>query len=122
MSKRKKTKSEGIKSTSTPTPTLAHGIRRAAVQKGPAWVGLIAAAFGILLYVNTFGHQYCLDDYSVIKENWVTQGGLKNIGLIFSTEYRYGAWNSPGSLYRPLALLIFALQWSFRPIILPLAM
>lgn len=115
MSKRKKTKSEGIKSTSTLTPTLAHGIRRAAVQKGPAWVGLIAAAFGILLYVNTFGHQYCLDDYSVIKENWVTQGGLKNIGLIFSTEYRYGAWNSPGSLYRPLALLIFALQWQLSP-------
>ncbi len=82
---------------------------------GPAWVGLLAAALGFLLYVNTFGHVYCLDDYSVIKENWVTKGGLKNIGLMFSTEYRYGAWNSPGSLYRPFSLLIFSLQWQLSP-------
>lgn len=82
---------------------------------GPAWVGLLAAALGFVLYINTFGHQYCLDDYSVIKENWVTKGGLKNLGLMFSTEYRYGAWNSPGSLYRPLSLLIFSLQWQLSP-------
>lgn len=82
---------------------------------GPAWIGLLAAALGFVLYLNTFGHLYCLDDYSVIKENWVTKGGLKNIGLMFSTEYRYGAWNSPGSLYRPLSLLIFSLQWQLSP-------
>lgn len=82
---------------------------------GPAWVGLLAAALGFVLYLNTFGHIYCLDDYSVIKENWVTKGGLKNIGLMFSTEYRYGAWNSPGSLYRPFSLLIFSLQWQLSP-------
>jgi len=82
---------------------------------GPAWVGLVAAALGFVLYLNTFGHVYCLDDYSVIKENWVTKGGLKNIGLMFSTEYRYGAWNSPGSLYRPFSLLIFSLQWQLSP-------
>ena len=82
---------------------------------GPAWVGILAAVLGFVLYINTFGHQYCLDDYSVIKENWVTKGGLKNLGLMFSTEYRYGAWNSPGSLYRPLSLVIFSLQWQLSP-------
>ncbi|MBL7774796.1 MAG: hypothetical protein JNK89_02270, partial [Saprospiraceae bacterium] len=82
---------------------------------GPAWVGLLAAALGFALYINTFGHVYCLDDYSVIKENWVTKGGLKNLGLMFSTEYRFGAWNSPGSLYRPFSLLIFSLQWQLSP-------
>ncbi len=82
---------------------------------GPAWIGLLAALLGFVLYINTFGHIYCLDDYSVIKENWVTKGGLKNIGLMFSTEYRYGAWNSPGSLYRPFSLLIFSLQWQLSP-------
>lgn len=85
------------------------------VATGPAWVGLLAAALGVVLYMNTFGHIYCLDDYSVIKENWVTQGGLKNLGTMFSTEYRYGAWNSPGSLYRPFSLLIFSLQWQLSP-------
>lgn len=88
----------------TATPTLA-----------PDWIGWLAAAFGFVLYLNTFGHIYCLDDYSVIKENWVTKGGLKNLELMFTKEYRFGAWNSPGSLYRPLSLLIFSLQWQLSP-------
>lgn len=116
MSKRKKAKMGKPQSAASRPATSApkpHALP--ALSGGPAWVGLAAAALGFLLYANTFGHQYCLDDYSVIKENWVTQGGLKNIGLIFSTEYRYGAWNSPGSLYRPLSLLIFALQWQLSP-------
>lgn len=82
---------------------------------GPDWVGWLAAALGFVLYINTFGHVYCLDDYSVIKENWVTKGGLKNLDLMFSKEYRFGAWNSPGSLYRPLSLVIFSLQWQLSP-------
>ncbi len=114
MSKRRKVKG-GIRQNTSQRPAAAAHPQPHIGAKGPAWVGAAAAVLGFLLYVNTFGHQYCLDDYSVIKENWVTQGGLKNIGLIFSTEYRYGAWNSPGSLYRPLALLIFALQWQLSP-------
>ncbi len=81
------------------------------LDKTAAWVGLIAAALGFLLYVNTFGHYYTLDDYSSIKDNWVVKGGLKNIGIIFSTEYRFGTWNSPGSLYRPIPLAMFAFEW-----------
>jgi len=81
-----------------------------------AWlVGLLAAALGLLLYSNTFGHGYCLDDFSSIKENWVVKGGLKNLGIIFSTEYRYGAWSSPGSLYRPFSLAMFAFEWQLSP-------
>ena len=86
------------------TPTLA-----------PDWIGWLAAALGLVLYLNTFGHLYCLDDYPIIKENWVTKGGLNNMGLMFTKEYRYGSWNSPGSLYRPLSLLIFSLQWQLSP-------
>lgn len=81
------------------------------VSYGPWWWGLVAAALGFVLYANTFGHDYTLDDFSAIKENWVVKGGLKNIGLIFSTEYRYGAWSSPGSLYRPIPLTFFAWEW-----------
>ena len=80
------------------------------------WViGLVAAALGFLLYANTFGHGYCLDDFSAIKENWVVKGGLKNLGILFSTEYRYGAWASPGSLYRPFPLAMFAFEWQLSP-------
>ena len=82
---------------------------------GAWWVGLLAAVLGLILYFNTYGHDYCLDDFSSIKENWVVKGGLKNLDLIFSKEYRYGSWNSPGSLYRPLALTIFAIEWQISP-------
>lgn len=82
---------------------------------GPWWFGLICAGFGFILYANTFGYDFCLDDFSAIKENWVVKGGLKNLGIIFSTEYRYGAWASPGSLYRPLSLAMFAFEWQLSP-------
>lgn len=83
---------------------------------GPAlWWGLAAAALGFLVYLNTWNHTYVLDDYSIIKSNWVVKGGLKHLSTIFSTEYRYGSWNSPGSLYRPLSVAIFALQWQMAP-------
>lgn len=83
--------------------------------KGEWLVGLLAVALGFFLYINTLGHYYCLDDFSSIKENWVVKGGLKNLDLIFSKEYRYGSWNSPGSLYRPLASTLFAWQWQMWP-------
>ena len=77
--------------------------------------GLVAAALGFLLYANTFGYYYALDDYSLIKDNWVVKGGIKNIGIIFTTEYRFGTWNSPGSLFRPIPLTMFALEWQLSP-------
>lgn len=111
MSKRKSAK---------PAPIARPVQKKPAVPSLPSvkggWiVGLVAAALGFLLYVNTLGHSYCLDDFSSIKENWVVKGGLKNLGIIFSTEYRYGAWNSPGSLYRPIPLALFAWQWQIAP-------
>ncbi|MBL7826978.1 MAG: tetratricopeptide repeat protein, partial [Saprospiraceae bacterium] len=77
--------------------------------------GLLAAAIGFFLYANTFGYNYTLDDFSSIKDNWVVKGGLKNVGIIFSTEYRFGTWNSPGSLYRPIPLAMFAFEWQMAP-------
>ncbi len=102
---KKKTVTQQPASIKTSGPALSGG-----------WIiGLIAAALGFLLYVNSFGNTYCLDDFSAIKENWVVKGGLKNLGIIFSTEYRYGAWSSPGSLYRPLPLAMFSLEWQLAP-------
>jgi tetratricopeptide (TPR) repeat protein len=85
------------------------------MAKGAIWVGVAASILGFLLYANTLGHQYTLDDFSIIKSNWITKGGLKNLGLIFSTEYRFGSWNSVGSLYRPIPLTMFTLEWQLAP-------
>lgn len=118
MSKQKTAKSAPAQRTvqKKPVATKPSNVQRPTSDvKGGLWVGLLAAALGFLLYANTLNHGYCLDDFSSIKENWVVKGGLKNLGIIFSTEYRYGAWNSPGSLYRPIPLALFAWQWQLSP-------
>lgn len=113
MSKKKQNKSAPKYTAQTNSQALKQSL--AITIPGALWVGVAAAALGFLLYANTLGHLYTLDDFSIIKSNWITKGGLKNIGLIFSTEYRFGSWNSPGSLYRPIPLTMFALEWQLSP-------
>lgn len=80
------------------------------------WVfALIPAVFAFLLYANTFEHGYVLDDGPAISENVVVQEGMDGLGTIWETNYRYGYWNEPGTLYRPLALTLFAWQWEHWP-------
>jgi len=66
-------------------------------------------------YFNTFKNGYVLDDFSVIKENWVVKRGVESIPLIFKTSYRYGYWSSADDLYRPLSLTMFAAEWQLWP-------
>ena len=72
-------------------------------------------ALGALLYLNTLDHGYVLDDFSVIKNNWVVQQGVDGTDTILKTHYRYGYFSSHYPLYRPLSLILFALEWHFYP-------
>ncbi|MFN4256046.1 MAG: tetratricopeptide repeat protein [Saprospiraceae bacterium] len=76
--------------------------------------GIFAAVLAILLYTNTLGHGYCLDDIPAISKNeFVKQA---DFGKIFTTEYRAGyAEGKPGMLYRPLTLAVFAVEWMLSP-------
>ncbi len=75
----------------------------------------LPALLGIIAYLNTLGHQYALDDFSVIKDNFIVKRGISGISTLFTTDYRFGYWTSPGTLYRPLSLVMFALEWHFFP-------
>jgi protein O-mannosyl-transferase len=74
-------------------------------------LGVVLAFLGFLIYANTLNHDFALDDYSAIKENFVTQKGVGGLGDIFTESYRYGYWNSKGTLYRPVSLAMFAIEW-----------
>ncbi len=74
-------------------------------------LGLILALFCFLIYTNTLSHDYALDDYSAIKENRITKKGFDGLYEIFTKHYRFGYWNSPGTLYRPVSLAMFAVEW-----------
>lgn len=89
--------------------------RQKTKQKRPSfstWWLILPGLLGVLLYLNTLGHQWCLDDYSVIVDNWVTQKGMDGISDHLTHDYRYGYWNSQGDLYRPLSLILFSVEWS----------
>jgi tetratricopeptide (TPR) repeat protein len=79
------------------------------------WLAVALASFAILLYINTLGHDYVLDDFSVIKENFITKRGLEGIPDLWRYHSRHGYWNSPGELYRPITMTLFALEWAVAP-------
>ena len=104
MSKQKKITAQTIQ-----TPTVSE-------KQEKNWIpAFILAIFAFLLYANTFNHGYALDDYSVIKENYITKKGFAGISELLTTEYRKGYWNGAGTLYRPLSLVMFAIEWSISP-------
>ena len=79
-------------------------------------IGLIFA-FSILLYVNTFTHDYAVDDAIVITENMFTTQGVEGIGGILKYDTFYGFFKDPekatlvaGGRYRPLSLVFFAFE------------
>ncbi len=76
---------------------------------------LIPAIAAILAYAGTSNHGYVLDDSSAITDNTVVKLGLDGVPTIWKTHYRYGYWSNAGSLYRPLALTLFAWQWQMWP-------
>lgn len=78
-------------------------------------IAVILGVFAFLIYSNTLGNGYVLDDYSAIKDNYVTKQGLEGIPTIWKEHYRFGFWNSQASLYRPLTLTIFAVIWEISP-------
>jgi len=113
---RKLTRKEKIElskqSTGAPAPGKKSVVSR---NKLKLMLGLIAAAFGFLLYIGTINYEYTLDDFSTIKENHIVQKGISGIGTLLSTSYRYGYWSSNDELYRPLTLVMFAIEWELFP-------
>lgn len=75
----------------------------------------ILLASCIIVYFNTLGHGFVLDDEAVITRNKFVQQGLAGFKDILSTFYWKGYWDTSSGLYRPLSLLIFAIEWAISP-------
>ncbi len=82
-------------------------------------VGYILFCFAILLYGNTLGHDFVLDDYMVIKLNSFTKQGLGGIWDLLTKDSFYGYFDAmkedaqallvSGGRYRPFSLICFAI-------------
>lgn len=69
----------------------------------------------VLLYANTIGNSYAVDDGTVIENNRFTTQGLSGLDEIFSQSYRAGFWDRKEGLYRPLSVAMFAMEWEMAP-------
>jgi tetratricopeptide (TPR) repeat protein len=79
---------------------------------------LILFAVSFILYANTLGHDYALDDYSLIKENRYTQAGFSGIGDILTHDMFSGHVENykadlAGGRYRPLSQITMAIEYQF---------
>ena len=72
---------------------------------------------GFLLYANTLGHDYALDDAIVIYDNMFVEQGVSGIPGILSKDTFFGFFKEEGKAalvaggrYRPFSLVLFALE------------
>ncbi|MCC6571872.1 MAG: glycosyltransferase family 39 protein, partial [Chitinophagales bacterium] len=79
------------------------------------WYPFIIALFGLLLYANTLTHDYVLDDETVMAKNKIVTKGVSAIPEIMLTAYRAGSQDRQESLYRPLSVVMFAIEWQLSP-------
>lgn len=79
------------------------------------YFSLIVFFSAFLVYLNTINHGYVLDDYGVLKDNWIVKSGIDGIPTIIKTTYRYGVNHLTDKLYRPVPLVMYAIEWQISP-------
>lgn len=70
----------------------------------------IPLILALIVYANTFSHGFVLDDESVITLHTYVQKGISGIPDLLTSPYRYGFSGFNDGLYRPLSLIIFAIE------------
>ncbi|MNJ86180.1 TPR repeat-containing protein YrrB [compost metagenome] len=82
------------------------------IQRRLFWMLSIAA---FILYAATIQYGFVLDDLAVIENNRFVQEGFGGIPDLFSTFYWKGFWDANAGLYRPLSMIMFAIEWAISP-------
>lgn len=111
----KKPAKKSVQTVIVPPPVIPKINIQAETKRNIVFAAWICAAFAFLLYANTLGHDYTVDDGTVISNNTITKKGISAIPEIFSTSYRAGFWQRSEGLYRPLSVAMFAIEWELAP-------
>lgn len=110
MSKQKSSSAKQSSPKATPSAPSVDNSRL--VQRRLFWTLSIAA---FLLFSSTIQYGFVLDDLAVIENNRFVQEGFNGIPDLFSTFYWKGFWDANAGLYRPLSMVMFAIEWAFSP-------
>lgn len=101
------------KTTATPKKKTADAA--SGIWTNTQLLGILLAALSFIVYANTLNHNYALDDVAVIWQNKFVKSGIGGIPDILTTFYWQGYWNQNAGLYRPLSLVMFAVEWQLFP-------
>lgn len=71
----------------------------------------VLGGIAFLLYVQSVGFNYALDDRAVLFANKYVMDGFGGFWKILTTFYWAGYWESNAGLFRPVSLLLFATEW-----------
>ena len=79
---------------------------------------IILFVLAIILYANTLGHEFVLDDGIVITENKFVKKGISGIPELLSKDSFYGFFKKQGKeklvsggRYRPMSMVLFAITY-----------
>jgi len=97
------------------TPPVAEKVLPVTAFNFEKWYPLLLALIGFLLYANTLTHDYVLDDETVMAKNKIVTKGISAVPEIMVTAYRAGSQDRQESLYRPLSVAMFAVEWQLSP-------
>ncbi len=78
-------------------------------------LGIIIAAFAFMIYAQSISFNYALDDTAVIKENKIVHQGISGIPELLKKSYWYGFTHVDDPIYRPLSMVLFAVEWQLFP-------
>ena len=79
-------------------------------------LAILVALFAFVLYSQSIGYNYTLDDHPAIDQNKLTTQGIAGIPTLLTTDYWYGYKDEfRGAVYRPTSLILFAVVWQFFP-------
>src|ERR1017187_224782 len=88
-----------------------------ALKKLKISLGMIIGAFAFILYAQSISFDYTYDDHTVTKENRIVKEGFAGIPTILKTDYWFGYNREElrGAIYRPMPLILFAVEWQLFP-------
>lgn len=76
-------------------------------------LAIMLGVISLVIYANTLKNGYVLDDSSAITENKIVTKGTSAIPELLSTPYRRGYVVTSNDLYRPLSLVMLAIEYQF---------
>ncbi len=74
-------------------------------------LAFVLGVIAFLVYANTLSNGYAVDDASVITDNKIVTRGISAIPEILFTPYRKGINLAANDQYRPLSLVMFAVEY-----------